>query len=257
MENLVASPVFDPHMGLGEMLGVCSGIGFRKYEAMTSWVRAAFDPGKGAAYYLDIAHQYGMQYTSLHLPPVEEQDPSGTLQRAVEHARFAQQLGVGVVIFKASTRNLYIKHASTFLDAVEDLGITTVITNHSSTPIATLDEYQMVLDGVNDERLKALLEVGHFYKVGVDWETAYNMLQERIALVHIKEMQGANPVAPYGEGEVAFEKLIQRMSEGGYSGDYVVELEKVPQDQAVSLLEQSVVYLREIQSRLNTASSQS
>lgn len=257
MDKLVASPVFDPLMGLEEMLAICSRLGFRKYEIMTSWVQAAFHPEQGAAYYLDLANQYGMQYTSLHLPPVEESDPTGTLQRATDYTHFAKQLGVDVVIFKAATRDLYIQHASAYLDSVEDLGITTVITNHASSPIATLEEYSMVLDGAADNRLKALLEVGHFYKVGVSWEKAYELLRDRVALVHIKEMQGENPVAPYGEGEVAFAELFKQLSDDGYTGNYVVELEKVPQSQAVNLLEQSVVYLQKIFPSIDETSNNS
>lgn len=250
MHNLVASPVFDPLMELEPMLRICSQIGFRKYEIMTSWVKAAFDLCKGTQHYLNLAQTYGITYTSLHLPPVQAENPTITLQRAIDYAVFAHQLDVGVVIFKAESQALYIQHARQFLDAVAALGLTTVITNHASTPISTLQDYQTVLDGVGDERLKALLEIGHFYKVGVDWEQAYDFLKGRVALVHIKEMQDDKPVAPYGTGEVAFADLFRRLQADGYTGDYVVELEKVPQEQAVSLLEQSVAYLRDMMATL-------
>lgn len=248
MHNLAGSPTVDPQMDVDSILSLCARMGLKKYEIMTSWVKSAFDIDRDPQYYLDLGQKYDLQFTSLHLPPVDD-DQSASLDRAIKGARFAHALGVGVMIFKATSRENYIQSARAFLDAVDGLGLTTVITNHANSPIATLDDYRGVLDGVNDPRLKALLEVGHFHKVGVSWRDGYDLLGNRVALVHIKDMADEKPV-PYGEGEVDFEGLFRHMQSVGYTGDYVFELEKVPRDQVERLMQMGLAYIQNIQSRV-------
>jgi len=246
MHNLVLSPVFDPSMSLEAMLSLAGEIGFHKYEAMTTWTTAAFDPAKGADHYIALGEQCGIKFTSLHVPPVKTEDPDGTLQMAIEYAQFARAVGFDIVIFRASERALYGTHTAPFLDAVEPLGLTTVVTNHAGSPISNLDDYHDVLEAVADDRLRALFEVGHFFKAGVDWEEALDALSSRIALVHIKEMRGGQAVAPYGKGDVPFARLFERLALRGYQGNFVVELEKIPTEQAATLLKRSVAHLCEV-----------
>lgn len=248
MSNLVGSPTVDPQLDVDSMLHLCSRMGLSKYEIMTSWVKSAFDIERDPQHYRNLGQKYGLQFTSLHLPPVDD-DHTTSLARAIRGARFAHALGVGVVIFKATSRPNYIQTARAFLDAIHDLELTTVVTNHANSPISTLAEYREVLDGVSDSRLKALLEVGHFHKVGVTWREGYDLLAGRIALVHIKDMAGENPV-PYGEGEVDFEGLFRHMQSVGYTGDYVFELEKVPRDQVERLMQDGLAFIRDIQANV-------
>lgn len=248
MENLVGSPTINPQAELEDVLSLCASVGLKKFEAMTSWAKASFDIDRDPQYYLDLGHKYDLRFTSLHLPPVDDDQPA-SLERAIKGARFAQALGVEVIIFKATSRANYVQSARSLLDAVEGLGLTTVITNHANSPISSLDEYREVLDGVNDARLKALLEVGHFHKVGISWRDGYDLLGDRVALVHIKDMAGDQPV-PYGEGEVDFEALFRHMQSVGYTGDYVFELEKVPPDQVAQLMQDGIAHIRAIQAKV-------
>lgn len=229
-------------MTVEEVLGTCSDVGFTNFEIFTDWVRSAFDIARDPAAYLDLAGTYGMTYTSMHLPKVTVDD-EGSFETAVRGARFARALGVEVVIFKSTSREGFIEYGTRFLDRAESLGLTTVVTNHGGSPIVTLADYEHVLNGVDDPRMKALLEVGHFHAAGVHWKDACTALEDRIGLVHVKDMSGSAPVR-YGTGDIDFRALFSRLSDFGYDGPIVVELEKVPREEAVPLLEHAVSHVR-------------
>lgn len=246
MNKLVGSPTYAPKMSVEEILSVCAQADLRYFEIMTSWVHSAFDINKDPQHYLTLGQRFQIDYTSLHLPPI---DDDMTLDNAVKAAQFAQELGVRVVIFKAKSIDLYLQTASRFLDAIDNLDLTTVITNHAGSPIATLEDYDRVLAGVDDPRLKALLEVGHFQVVGVSWGEACAALGDRIALVHIKDIREGQPV-PYGSGEVDFAGLLRCLKQMGYTGEIVFELEKVPPEQIRQQLHEGLAYIRDLQAQI-------
>jgi sugar phosphate isomerase/epimerase len=233
MSNLVVSPCSSPDLELEGALSAYSALGYTKFEVFTSWARSAFDIATDPGPYVALGRRYGMAFTSLHLPPVEE-DMAQTLDRAVQAARFAQAVGASVVLFKAVSRPVYIQAARPFLDAIEGLGITPVLQNHYGTPISSLEDFREVLDGIGDLRMKTLLEVGHFHKAGVRWPEGYALLEGRIALVHLKDMIGPTPV-PFGAGEVDFAGLFARLKTDGYNGDLVIEMEAESPDREQTL----------------------
>lgn len=242
-EKLVASPCCNPEMGVEEVLAAYSALGFRKFEVFTSWAKSAFDIGADPAAYRALGERYGLRFTSFHLPPVgDDQDES--LARAVQAARFAAALGVEVVLFKATSRPNYIGAARPFLDAIADLGVTPVLQNHAGTAISSREDFREVLDGIGDPRMKALLEVGHFHKAGVSWRAGCDLLGDRIALVHLKDMIGGQSV-PFGTGEIDLPALFRHLRALGYDGDYVVEMEVSDREHTLRYLADALHYLQE------------
>jgi len=151
----------------------------------------------------------------------------------VDAARFAQALGVDVVLYKADTRQSYVDCAGRFLDALAGIAVTPVVQNHFGTAVSSLQDLRDVMDGIADPRMKVLLEVGHFAIAGVHWGAACDICGDRIALVHVKDVAAGKPV-PFGAGEVDFPGLFARLDGLGYSGDFVVEIE-VPGDEQARL----------------------
>ncbi|MGB2820067.1 MAG: sugar phosphate isomerase/epimerase family protein [Phycisphaerae bacterium] len=223
MERLVASPCSAPDWTLPEVLAAHAELDFMKFEAFISWVKSALDVTADPITYVEMAGRYGMRYTSMHLPPVGD-DLDESLAGAIRAARFARQLGADVVLFKATSRPNYVRAAPVFLDAIAGLGLTAVIQNHCGSPLNDVDDVIEVLRGVGDERLKVLLEVGHFHQAGVTWDRAYERLRGKVALVHVKDISAGKPV-PFGAGEIDFASLASALEADGYEGDYVVELE--------------------------------
>jgi sugar phosphate isomerase/epimerase len=210
-------------MGRAEFLQRCAAQGIRKVEAFTGWAGASVDFTGDAQAQREEAAAHGITYTSLHLPPVT--DASGpSFERAVTAARFAAALGVKVVLYKADSRPTYIRAGKPFLDAIDGLGLTPVVQNHAGSPITTLADMLEVLNGVNDPRLRALLEVGYFHHVGQPWLEAAEALGDRIALVHVKDQIGTERV-PFGTGEIDFRALFTWLRRAHYHGEIVIECE--------------------------------
>jgi len=223
MGNLAASPCSNPELTLEDALNAYRQIGFRKFEAFDSWAASALDVTGDPAYYRNMAGSYEMTFSSMHLPPVED-DLDESVDRAVAACRFAEAIGAPVVLYKATSIDNYIRSAGRFLEAIEDISVTPVLQNHAGSPISTLEDYRRVLDGIDDSRMQTVLEVGHFHSAGVRWQDGYDLLAGRIALVHIKDQIGPKPV-PFGTGEIDLRELFDRLWSDGYAGDIVVEME--------------------------------
>lgn len=245
-DRLVASPCCNPDMSLEHALAAYSALGFGKFEAFTSWVNSSLDPAHNPGHYRQLAANYGMRYLSFHLPPITEELAS-SLKQAHSAARFASDIGCSIVLYKAQTKQLYLEAAAPFLDGIAELGLTPVIQNHAGTPITTLEDYLEVREGIQDPRLRSLLEVGHFHTAGVDWQTALHHLGDSLALVHIKDQVGARSV-PFGTGQIDLKALFHRLEERGYRGDYVVELELegAGRDTILGHLKEGLQYLQKI-----------
>lgn len=239
--RLAASPCSNPEFSLEEALSAYSELGFSKFEAFTGWVRSALDIEQDPADYRERAASHGMRFTSMHLPPVGE-DIEATLPVAVRGAQFASALGAEAVLFKAASREVFIESGRVFLDAIEGSGVTAVLQNHAGSPITTLADFAEVLEGIGDDRMKTVLEVGHFHTAGVSWRDGYGLLQGTIALVHIKDQIGPQPV-PFGEGEIDLPALFAHMDRAGYTGDYVVEMEVRDTGNTLLYLDQAIDYL--------------
>lgn len=221
--NLIASPMCLPTLTLEELLPIFHRLGFRKLELFTGGPASGIDPTKGAGFYRSLAAPYGIEFESLHLPVADPED-AASRTRAHDALAFAGEAGVKVVLIKAPTREAYAKVAPEILDRAEELGLTVVVQNHSGTPVATIDDVREVLNGVGDPRLKVLLEVGHFEKVGIPWREAFDAFRDRIAYCHIKDLRnGASTV--FGQGTIDYDSVFAAMREIGYEGGYVVELE--------------------------------
>jgi sugar phosphate isomerase/epimerase len=152
-------------------------------------------------------------------------DVEQSFENAVAAARFAAVLGAKIVLFKAQRRELFKASGRRFLDAIEGLGLTPVLQNHAGSAITTIEDYREAFDAFEgDPRIRAILEVGHFQRVGVHFQRGWDFLGDRVALIHVNEIRAGKSVR-YGTGEVDFKGLIQAIKTKGYQGDVVVELE--------------------------------
>lgn len=236
------SPCSNPELELDEVLAAYSAMGYQHFEVFTSWAKSAFDYKADPQIFIDKKKQYGMNFYSLHLPPIAADNYDESLANAIKAAKFAKAIGVEVVLYKASDRPTYINAAAEFLEAIEELGITPVIQNHYGTPVTTLEDFCEVRKGINDDRMKSLLEVGHFHTAGVSWQQGYDLLQDSIALVHIKDQVGKQSV-PFGTGEIDLPGLFQHLESVGYAGNYVVEMEVVDKENTLKYLEDAFKYV--------------
>ncbi len=242
-DELIISPCCNPDLGLEAALAAYQPLGFRYFEAFTSWAASALDIAQSPKAYRDLAERYGFSFASMHLPPVDD-DRKASLDHAIKAAEFAAALGVKVVLFKATNRPNYIATARTFLDRTESLGLITVVQNHAGSPITTLEDYREVLDGIHDDRLEAVLEVGHFHTAGIPWRKGYTFLEGRIGLVHIKDQVGPVSV-PYGTGEIDLPGLFEQLRTAQCRAPVVVEMEVKDAENTLRYLEEAMAYLKQ------------
>ncbi len=249
--QLVSSPACLWKWTLADVMAVYSRLGFSKFEAFTTHTSSALDINEPAENYLQLAMQHNMAFASMHLPPITD-DFESSMMHAVATARYAQSLGVKVVLFKANSRENFIRGATPFLDQLdaENIEVTPVLQNHKGTPITTLEDFKAIITGINDSRMKTLLEVGHFMRVGVSWQQGYDLLGQSIALVHINDIDADGQSVPYGTGKVDFAGLFDHLTQINYKGDIVVELEtdlKGEQSQRlIDELAEALAYLQSV-----------
>jgi sugar phosphate isomerase/epimerase len=246
MDQFAVSPCSNPELDIEAAIKAYAALGYRKFELFTAWAASRVDIHDDPQVYRDVAMKYDMAFSSMHLPAITEEF-EGSLRDAITGARLAAALGVKVVLYKAISHDLYVRAASRFLDSIEDLDVVPVVQNHVGSPVTTLDDFEAVMGGIDDPRMKSLLEVGMFHTVGTPWQRAYDILSETVALVHIKDQIGERRV-PFGEGEVDLEGLFARLARDGYTGDIVIEMEVCPgeTEQTLELLGQARAYCRRL-----------
>jgi sugar phosphate isomerase/epimerase len=221
--RLVISPCCNPGAGFDEALGAYAGLGFRTMEAFTGWCRSSVDWRSDPAPWRERAAAHGIRFTSLHLPGVGE-DEAASVASAIQAATFAAGLGVETVLVKADSIARHQRCDGAIVAAACALGLVPVLQNHRGSALETPDHIAQVLDAVGDERLRVLLEVGHYHSVGQHWLAPWQRFRQRVALVHVKDQVGPRSV-PYGTGEVDLRGLFARLEGDGYGGRYVIELE--------------------------------
>lgn len=232
--NIATSACCNPEMTLEELLPAYARIGCRRLELFTAWTNSALDYRADPATYRELLAKHGMQLVSLHLPAVSG-DSADAVDEAVKAAEFAAKMGASVVLFKARSRELYIRTARAFLDRIEGLPVTPVLQNHAGSPLTTLDDVRHVTEGIADPRMKTLLEVGHYHTAGVHWKDACDLLGDTIALVHIKDQIG-NQSVPFGQGEIDLKGLFRHLKTAGYDGDIVIEMEVADRENTLDYL---------------------
>lgn len=229
--QLVASPACIPQWPLDQILPAYAQLGFTQFEAFCTWCKSALDIHTPPQHHLDIAAAHNIHFTSMHLPPITD-DFDASLAAAIDTARYAAAIGATAVIYKANTIANYIRGSQPFLDALQSqsIPVTPVLQNHKGTAITTLDDYHAVIEGIADPRMKTLLEVGHFQRVGTHWRDGCNLLGDSIALVHINDINDAGQSVVFGTGNVDFAGLFRHLDDIHYTGRIIVELELVTRD---------------------------
>ena len=239
LERLTISPCCNPEYDLETALKCYSNLGFTQFEAFTSWAKSALDYNIPTESYREIFEKHNMRVTSFHLPRI---DGEASFLEAVKAAKFADELGAEVMLYKANSRELYVNYAKKFTELTEHLKIIPVIQNHYGTPLTTLSDVKEVTEGISG--FKNLLEVGHFHSAGVSWREGYDYLGiDRVSLVHIKDQAGSQSV-PFGSGEIDLKGLFLQLENDGYKGKYVVEMEVSDSENTEKYLAMAIEYLK-------------
>lgn len=245
IDQLTISPCSNPAFELPEVLKAYAEIGFKNFEVFTSWAKSALDINKEPAEYLKLGEKYHMSFRSFHLPNITTINGEKDLEQSILAARFAYKIGCDVVLFKADSIQTFLKFGKRFLNGIDSVDIVPVIQNHVGSAIETIEDVNDVLDGINDDNLKVLFEVGHFHAAGILWKDAIPCFKNRIKLVHIKDQIGKVSV-PFGKGEIDIPGLIIFLDSIQYKDQLVVEMEVEDPENTLTYLKDSYEYLNQL-----------
>lgn len=244
-DRCVSSPCCARHLSLDTILREYSDIGFRKFEVfLKGGYESGFDYTGDPEEYRAAGRKYDMEFYSMHLPRITADNFEESLAESVKCAEFAEKIGAKFMLFKASDLPTFIKAGRPFLDAVDHLSITPVLQNHFGTPANSLKDIKEILEGINDPRLKSLLEVGQYHSAGINWKEAAEYLGDSVVFIHIKDQIGAQSV-PFGTGEVDLHGLFEYMDGRGYDGCYVVEMEVKDRENTMKYLREAFQFMLE------------
>ena len=122
-----------------------------------------------------------------------------------------------------------VAHLQDAAKHIEDTGITLVIEMDPSVFACDAVKVMRVVKAVDRPNVKALFDPGNLIW-NPDHETpypdAYELLKPYFVHVHIKDakvIDGKADAVRVGDGEVGFDKLLQRLKDDGYSGYIVLE----------------------------------
>jgi sugar phosphate isomerase/epimerase len=187
----------------------------------------------------------------------------GAVAELVEWLEVAQRLGCSIVRCVAASprfrdgpipRERLAATAAALAavtTAARERGLRLALENHGDLSAA---ELLSVLDLVGDEALGVCLDTANALRVGDDPLTAARALSARAQLVHLKDVEPAEPAAdpvagprsvPYGEGVVPLGGVLRALEDAGFTGLVCVELGQLaPGADEVALVEASVAWLR-------------
>jgi len=230
---------------LEDVLRDYSGIGYRMFELYMNDRGSAVNLSLGADYYKSLARQYGIRYPSLHLFEMDPDDEA-SVAKARQAALLAKDLGIDILVFNSTAKENYGRALGRFLDITEDLGQKVLLQIHEGRSLDSVDEVEAMLETYHHHpRLKVLHEVGSYHALGVPWKTVIDRFGKDIALVHLKDMIGAQSV-PFGVGDIDLPALITAMDAIGYQGDYVVEIAPPHREKTLQYIRDAYAYLQEI-----------
>ncbi len=114
--------------------------------------------------------------------------------------------------------------------------------NHYGNILEQPQDFQQVLDAVDDPRVGLCVDTGHFHSAGVDTVALIHRFAPRIYLVHLKDHIGTKSVG-IGRGEIDLPTIITALRAVNYQGDLTVELEVEDPENLPRYTEEAYIYL--------------
>ena len=173
--------------------------------------RFAFADADGRQSNLDLLHRYLELANDLEVPMVRTFGSPGTLDISMDDA----------INYVAEALNA----AS---PAAERLGVTVVLETHDA--FCKGVDVAKTLEQVSSDRIGAVWDVHHPFRMGEDIETTWRVLGPRIKHVHIKDARrrpdGSWQLVLLGQGEVPCRQVVELLNREGYQGYITAEWEK-------------------------------
>jgi inosose dehydratase len=226
-----------------------ASVGFKGIQLRTS-VLPEFGGKPAALKELLAKHRVTMACFSSGNVRLDPQFEAEDMATHLEHARFVRDVG-GSYLQLIDTRP---KRALAPADyqrigrliteigkRTGDLGVPAVYHHHMNSIGERPDEIDRVLETVDSRHMKLLFDTAHYQQGGGDPVAAIRKYADRIAVLHIKDLQSplpgntGDPMRSYrfvelGRGTVDLKGVFAALDEVRFRGWAIVELDRVPDD---------------------------
>lgn len=244
------------------LLSISSGVLSRRFgdlKAIPIYVKAGFDavdlalvdvPGgqwgkPGQDEYiqelLHVAKENGTFFNQAHAENVYDWDDPNVVDGVVKptvvnNIRCAAKLGIPHIIVHGLShpavnhsteerRRVNLEFFNYLKPFAKDAGIKIALENLRRV-CTTPEEYEYMMDNLNDDIFTACVDVGHSFYVGQDAAEIIRRLgHERVTALHIHDNQGqADDHQMPGFGKIEWNHILEALADIDYSGDFNLEI---------------------------------
>jgi len=256
---LSASTCCVPHLSRDEALACFQRAGYAHLENFTTWTGSRFDPEtEDPSVVRKQLERYGLTLSSLNVTNLRagsERERRAQVDSAKRGIEFAASLGARIVNLKGGGRSQEdmealiegVSELAGFIDGMDVDGepVLLCLGNHHGNRLQDRSDLETVLQSIDHPQVRVLVDIGHFHSSGVDSSGIIERFSKRIGLVHTKDQIGKQSV-PFGSGEIDNARLMAQLTELGYGGFLVVEIEVEDVENIERYLREGREYLQKL-----------
>lgn len=202
---------------LEQALKKIARLGFAAVEVWSGHAdgTASFAGEGDAASVRRLAEEAGMDLEAYHVGSLSEDD-LGRLEGAFEFAK-----GIGAQVVNACASPKILEEID---DLCEEYGVQFGIENHWREVLELPEDLLLVLDRLSP-RVGVNFDTGHFASAGCDPLEAFQVLQDRILHVHLKDVvePGSHTNVPFGRGMARIADVVLELRAKQYQGYVCIE----------------------------------
>ncbi|HJN18235.1 MAG TPA: sugar phosphate isomerase/epimerase [Armatimonadota bacterium] len=240
MIRLSICSVFAMNQPLEAMLKACADSGYARLELVCLGEGQHIDITQwDAAELREACEAYGIEPIALYTKPIDVH-ADDRFRASLEYIKYAidvaAEIPCGRIVFSPLLpRENYdygrlAEGCRELADYIGERDVTICLENHHEWPMSYTRDYATLFEMIDDPRIGATIDTGHFTSSKVDMIDMIGRFGGRIKHVHLKERRGTDHV-PFGEGETNMPAIIERLRESGYDGYASVELESLPSEE--------------------------
>ncbi len=235
--------VEDPKAAFEQACREVSHLGYKTIENF-NWFADFYEDNPQEV--LDIMNRYGLKFVNIYhyLTPDFEAD----VENGKRYAKFGKAVGAKYMNLQMQTwkdkpynRPLnkekvedYARKANIIGQIAKDQGLTVCVHPHANTPVFTMDQIDYFLENTDPKLVSLCIDTAHIALSGGDPVEAFNKYIDRIAYVHLKDIDPdvtLNPEWPMkrfralGQGNIDFKGVFNVLKEHNFDGVVCVELD--------------------------------
>ncbi len=195
----------------------------------------------------------GMSCVGIYTPPWGGSDDRDVLERARTIAKcvgFVEELGGDHVTSTGASKrsesgalDRVIACVRQVLDRISPVSpVKLTLEPHYGNVLEQPEDFEDVLDAIDDPRVGICVDTGHFHSAKVDTVALIRRFASRIYAIHLKDHMGTVSVG-IGRGEIDLSSIIAVFRETGYRGDLTLELEVEDPENLPRYTEEAYIYL--------------